>query len=126
MTCPTREKALKASWPSPWRRCSTVKHNRTVQYLVAPGSTQHSPRGKVREAFVRCREGDHCVPLVVMNAIEVSRVVDKLQKIRALTRAREYVRPFERELYGEAAKAAAPAGIPRRFLSGSSRCGPYE
>jgi hypothetical protein len=51
-----------------------------------------------------------------MSDTEVRKIIDKLQKIRALSRAREYVRQLERELYGEAGKPAAPADVPR-FLS---------
>jgi hypothetical protein len=46
----------------------------------------------------------------------VRKLIDKLQKIRALRRAREYVRQLERELCGEAGTPAAPAEVPR-FLS---------
>ena len=51
-----------------------------------------------------------------MSDTEVCKIIDKLQKIRALSRARECVRQLERELYGEARTAAAPAEVPR-FLS---------
>jgi hypothetical protein len=51
-----------------------------------------------------------------MSDTEVRKIIDKLQKIRALNRAREYVRQLERELYGEAPTPAAPAEVPR-FLS---------
>jgi hypothetical protein len=51
-----------------------------------------------------------------MSDTEVRKIIDKLQKIRALSRAREYVRQLERELYGEAPKPAAPAEVPR-FIS---------
>jgi len=51
-----------------------------------------------------------------MRHTEVRKIIDKLQKIRALSRAREYVRQLERELYGEARTPAVPVDVPR-FLS---------
>jgi hypothetical protein len=51
-----------------------------------------------------------------MSDTEVRKIIDKLQKIRTLSRAREYVRQLERELYGEPGKPAVPAEVPR-FLS---------
>jgi hypothetical protein len=43
---------------------------------------------------------------------EVGKIVDKLQKLRALRRARERVRQLERELHGEPAKSQGPAHLP--------------
>ena len=43
---------------------------------------------------------------------EVQKIVDKLQKLRALRHARERVRQLERELNGEPAKPEAPAHLP--------------
>jgi hypothetical protein len=52
-----------------------------------------------------------------MSDTELRKVIDKLQKIRALSRARECVRRLERELYGEEAPTpTVPAEVPR-FLS---------
>jgi hypothetical protein len=48
--------------------------------------------------------------------IEVRKIIDKLQKLRALNRARELVKQLERELYGQAAKPQGPPQIPE-FLS---------
>ena len=39
-----------------------------------------------------------------MTDIEVQRIIDKLQQLRALRRARERVRQLERELSGEPAR----------------------
>jgi hypothetical protein len=52
----------------------------------------------------------------VMSDNEVCKIIDKLQKLRALSRARERVRQLERELYGEGAKAQEPPHLPE-FLS---------
>ena len=60
-----------------------------------------------------------------MSDTEAGKIIDKLQKIRALSRAREYVRQLERELYGEPGKPAVPAEVPR-FLSHIIRCGSCE
>jgi hypothetical protein len=60
-----------------------------------------------------------------MSDTEVGKIIDKLQKIRALSRAREYVRQLERELYGEPGKPVVPAEVPR-FLSHIIRCGSCE
>ena len=43
---------------------------------------------------------------------DVEKIVDKLQKIRALRHARERVRQLERELNGEPAKREDPAHLP--------------
>jgi hypothetical protein len=43
---------------------------------------------------------------------EVEKIIDKLQKLRALRRARERVRQLERELNGEPAKAESPTRLP--------------
>jgi predicted component of type VI protein secretion system len=43
---------------------------------------------------------------------EVGKIVDKLQKLRALRHARERVRQLERELHGEPAKAEASPQLP--------------
>ena len=51
-----------------------------------------------------------------MGDTEVVKIVDKLQKIRALKRAREAVRQLERELYGAPGNPAAVAEVPR-FLN---------
>jgi hypothetical protein len=51
-----------------------------------------------------------------MSESEVRKIIDKLQKLRALSRARERVRQLERELYGEGAKAQEPPRLPE-FLS---------
>ena len=57
-----------------------------------------------------------------MGDTEVVKIIDKLQKIRALKRAREAVRQLERELYGAVGKPAAAVEVPR-FLDplGSSQ-----
>ena len=47
-----------------------------------------------------------------MGDTEVAKIIDKLQKIRALKRARETVRQLERELYGAAGKPASAAEVP--------------
>lgn len=47
-----------------------------------------------------------------MSDSEAHKILDKLQKIRALRRAREYVKQLEWELYGKAGKPAAPAEVP--------------
>ena len=51
-----------------------------------------------------------------MNDSEVQKIIDKLGKLRALSRARERVRQLERELYGEWAKPEVPRALPE-FLS---------
>ncbi len=43
---------------------------------------------------------------------EVQKIVDKLQKLRALRHARERVRQLERELSGEPAKREQPPHLP--------------
>jgi hypothetical protein len=43
---------------------------------------------------------------------QVEKIVDKLQKLRALSRARERVRQLERELSGEAAKGESAPHLP--------------
>lgn len=43
---------------------------------------------------------------------EVQKIIDKLQKLRALSQARERVRQLERELYGAAAKPREPPPVP--------------
>ena len=53
-----------------------------------------------------------------MGESEVLKIITKLQKIRALHRARETVRQLERELYGAAAKPGASAELPQ-FLAES-------
>jgi hypothetical protein len=47
---------------------------------------------------------------------EVRKIIDKLRKLRALSRARERVRQLERELYGDPAKPEDPRAVPE-FLS---------
>jgi len=54
--------------------------------------------------------------VTVMSDSEVRKVIDKLSKLRALSRARERVRQLERELYGEQSKREEPAAVPE-FLS---------
>jgi hypothetical protein len=54
--------------------------------------------------------------MVVMSDSEVSKIIDKLRKLRALSRARERVRQLERELYGESSKPETPRAVPA-FLS---------
>jgi hypothetical protein len=51
-----------------------------------------------------------------MSESEVRKIIDKLQKLRALSHARERVRQLERELYGEGAKAQESPRLPE-FLS---------
>jgi hypothetical protein len=48
----------------------------------------------------------------VMVDHEVEKIVDKLQKLRALRQARERVRELERELNGEPPKPAGPPHLP--------------
>jgi predicted component of type VI protein secretion system len=48
----------------------------------------------------------------VMVDHEVQKIVDKLQKLRALRHARERVRQLERELSGEPAKREEPPRLP--------------
>jgi len=43
---------------------------------------------------------------------EVGKIVEKLQKLRALRQARERVRQLERELNGEQAKPESPPHLP--------------
>ena len=43
---------------------------------------------------------------------EVEKIVDKLQKLRALRHARERVRQLERELSGAPAKPKSPSHLP--------------
>ena len=43
---------------------------------------------------------------------EVHKIIDKLQKLRALRHARERVRQLERELNGEPGKAESPPHLP--------------
>jgi predicted component of type VI protein secretion system len=47
---------------------------------------------------------------------QVEKIVDKLQKLRALRRARERVRQLERELNGEPARPESAAYLPE-FLT---------
>jgi hypothetical protein len=54
--------------------------------------------------------------MVVMSDSEVSKIIDKLRKLRALSRARERVRQLERELYGDSSKPEDPRAVPE-FLS---------
>ena len=51
-----------------------------------------------------------------MGDSEIRKVIDKLSKLRALSRAREHVRQLERELYGDSSKPEAPRVVPE-FLS---------
>jgi hypothetical protein len=51
-----------------------------------------------------------------MSESEVRRIIDKLSKLRALSRARERVRQLERELYAESSKPEDPPAVPE-FLS---------
>jgi hypothetical protein len=51
-----------------------------------------------------------------MSESEVCKIIDKLSKLRALSRAREHVRQLERELYGAPSKSEDPPGVPE-FLS---------
>ncbi len=52
----------------------------------------------------------------VMSDSELRKVINKLQKLRALSHAREHVRQLERELYGEAARPQDRPQVPA-FLS---------
>ena len=59
-----------------------------------------------------------------MGDSQVDKIVDKLQKLRALRRARERVRQLERELSGAPAKREGPAHLPeflRRTFSSRFR-----
>jgi hypothetical protein len=47
---------------------------------------------------------------------EVEKIIDKLQKLRALRQARERVRQLERELNGEPAKPESPTHLPEFLL----------
>ena len=47
-----------------------------------------------------------------MSDSEVRKIIDKLQKLRALSHARERVRQLERELYGAPAKTLAAVAVP--------------
>ncbi len=51
-----------------------------------------------------------------MSDSEVRKIIDKLHRLRELSRARERVRQLERELYGEPHKPTEPAQVPQ-FLS---------
>jgi hypothetical protein len=51
-----------------------------------------------------------------MSDSEVRKIIDKLGKLRALSRARERVRQLERELYGDSSKPEDPRAVPE-FLS---------
>ena len=51
-----------------------------------------------------------------MGDSEIRKVIDKLSKLRALSRARERVRQLERELYGDCSKPEEPPMVPE-FLS---------
>jgi hypothetical protein len=51
-----------------------------------------------------------------MSDSEVRKIIDKLRKLRALSRARERVRRLERELYGEPSRPEDPRAVPE-FLS---------
>jgi hypothetical protein len=50
--------------------------------------------------------------MVVMSDSEVSTIIDKLRKLRALSHARERVRQLERELYGDSSKPEDPRALP--------------
>jgi hypothetical protein len=54
--------------------------------------------------------------MVVVSDTDVRKIIDKLSKLRALSRARERVRQLERELYGESSQPAEPSVLPE-FLS---------
>jgi hypothetical protein len=54
--------------------------------------------------------------MVVMSDGEVRKIIDKLAKLKALSRARERVRQLERELYGDASRPEPPRAVPE-FLS---------
>ena len=47
-----------------------------------------------------------------MSDSEVSTIIDKLRKLRALSHARERVRQLERELYGDSSKPEDPRALP--------------
>ncbi|HVN45247.1 MAG TPA: hypothetical protein VMT66_08330 [Steroidobacteraceae bacterium] len=51
-----------------------------------------------------------------MSDNEVRKIIDKLSKLRALSRARERVRQLERELYGDSSRSEQPGAVPE-FLS---------
>lgn len=51
-----------------------------------------------------------------MSDSEVRKIIDKLGKLRALSRARERVRQLEHELYGDASRPEPPLAVPE-FLS---------
>ena len=52
-----------------------------------------------------------------MSDSEVRKIIDKLRKLRALSRARERVRQLERELYGDSAKPEDPRAVPNARAS---------
>lgn len=52
-----------------------------------------------------------------MSDSEMRKIIDKLQKLSALSLARERVRQLERELQGQAVKRYDPPQVPE-FLSG--------
>jgi hypothetical protein len=54
--------------------------------------------------------------MFLMSDSEVRKIIDKLQRLRALSDARERVRQLESELYGKAAKPQDPPQVPE-FLS---------
>jgi predicted component of type VI protein secretion system len=51
-----------------------------------------------------------------MSDNEVHKIIDKLQKLRALREARDRVKQLESELYGAAARSQDPPAVPE-FLS---------
>jgi hypothetical protein len=51
-----------------------------------------------------------------MSDSDIRKIIDKLQKLSALSHARERVRQLERELHGQAAKHYDPPQVPA-FLS---------
>ena len=51
-----------------------------------------------------------------MSDNEAHKIIDKLQKLRALRQARDRVKQLESELYGAAAKSQDPPAVPG-FLS---------
>ena len=53
---------------------------------------------------------------MVMSDGDVHKIIDKLAKLRALTRARERVRQLERELYSGSSRPEQPRAVPE-FLS---------
>jgi hypothetical protein len=58
-----------------------------------------------------------------MSDSEVRKIIGKLRKLRALSRARERVRQLERGLYGESSKARGPTrgfGVPGISISRSA------